>query len=419
LLRAAVRGGVGAGLAALIYQTSRVIGARGRRLRAATATAEMRRDPRPPVLYFRSFEDDKVSYFNFNSSFEEDLAAVFRDVGPVVAIARPDESLPPIGAARLRLDNDKWQEAVTGLLHRAAVVLIRPGLSPGILWEVNATIQLVPPERLLIAIPGFEEAAKKNGGREERYAAFRALANKAFPVPLPEAIGDAAFISFDANWVPRFSGTVSQPSLGYSPRRQMRAALQPFFERLGVPVRKRRWEVSPQVIAMGLILAFNQVVYNAGPDWKPFMPPGGGFSARLPGAVEETQERLSSPAGAIVMHLAQARWKGAQYMVVYADYPQSFLESRTADEILNHARDGALQNSKGRALRETPITLAGNSGRDLVVEVKTEKVLMKSRVFLVGHRLVELIVALPEDQEYPLQNSTDVQTFFDSLQLKP
>jgi hypothetical protein len=100
VLRAALRGGIGAGLAGLIYQTSRVIGARGRRMRAATAMAEMRRDPRPPVLYFRSFEDDKVSYFNFNSSFEENLAAVFRDVGPVVAIARPDESLPPIGAAR-------------------------------------------------------------------------------------------------------------------------------------------------------------------------------------------------------------------------------------------------------------------------------------------------------------------------------
>lgn len=94
----------------------RAVSTRGRQMRASTAAAEMTRDPRPPILYFRSFGGDKFSCFSLNFTFEEVLATVFHDAEPVVAIGRPDEPLPPVGAAGMQVGNDQWQAAVTSLL---------------------------------------------------------------------------------------------------------------------------------------------------------------------------------------------------------------------------------------------------------------------------------------------------------------
>jgi hypothetical protein len=210
--RAALRGGIGVGLASALYQASRAVSTRGRQMRASTAAAEMTRDPRPPILYFRSFGDDKFSYFSLNFTFEEILATVFHDAGPVVAIGRPDESLPPVGAARLQVGNDQWQAAVTSLLERAGAVIIRPGVTPGVLWEVSAAIRLVPPECLVIALPPSGGAKKSDPERHEVYARFRELSGGASKVPLPESTGKAAFLMFRADWTPELSAAVDPQS---------------------------------------------------------------------------------------------------------------------------------------------------------------------------------------------------------------
>lgn len=56
-----------------------------------------------------------------------------------------------------------------------------------------------------------------------------------------------------------------------------------------------------------------------------------------------------------------------------------------------------------------------NAGRDLVIWVPLEGVLIKLRVFLAGSRLPMAQVRLPQDEEYPDKDSTGVQAFFDSL----
>ena len=51
-------------------------------------------DPRPPILYVRSFKSDlsPVEFFSFRyGSFDEALCASFETVGPVVVIGRPKE----------------------------------------------------------------------------------------------------------------------------------------------------------------------------------------------------------------------------------------------------------------------------------------------------------------------------------------
>ena len=79
-------------------------------LRAADVIAA---DTRPPVVYLRSFQDDgrspvggvagiflKVGSWFFPIGFEQALAAIMNRVGPFVAVGRPGERLPELGANR-------------------------------------------------------------------------------------------------------------------------------------------------------------------------------------------------------------------------------------------------------------------------------------------------------------------------------
>src|SRR5262245_6770014 len=94
-----------------------VVGARGlaiaRRMHARLNLANQPADMRAPVIYLRSFHSDKrlarrplaigrvVSIY----TEEEQLVQAVREVGPVVAVGRPGERLPRLGAQRVYLED--------------------------------------------------------------------------------------------------------------------------------------------------------------------------------------------------------------------------------------------------------------------------------------------------------------------------
>src|SRR5262245_60707886 len=70
-----------------------------RRHAAVSVTPASITDDRPPVLYLRGFDDDKAAaHMRGSHTEEEHLAAVLAVVGPVVAVGRPQEALPELGA---------------------------------------------------------------------------------------------------------------------------------------------------------------------------------------------------------------------------------------------------------------------------------------------------------------------------------
>ncbi len=128
---------------------------RARRLSALAADAAIRRDPRPPVLYLRSFGDDalrmrsatlgraslvdRLSPGRFDS-FEEIIVRHLSAIGPVVAVNRPGTSLAPLGAARETIAADDWHSALDHWIERSVMVVIGapPGApSPGLVWELG------------------------------------------------------------------------------------------------------------------------------------------------------------------------------------------------------------------------------------------------------------------------------------------
>lgn len=161
-------------------------------------------DTRPPVLYLRSFSVDKLTARTGRRGAamvrteEEQLTRAFRGFGPVLAIGQPGEPLPMAGAAKLQVDGTEWQDAVLELIGKAGLVLIGAGTSPGLLWEIDQVVRLIPPERIVIFIPFGKEA----------YDHFRARTAAHFGRMLPpwaegtraSAAGIRAAIYFRPDW---------------------------------------------------------------------------------------------------------------------------------------------------------------------------------------------------------------------------
>ena len=59
-------------------------------------------------------------------------------VGPVIAIGKPGERLPQLGAARLYVDDDHWRDTIDDLMAESALVVVRAGDTPNLWWESNA-----------------------------------------------------------------------------------------------------------------------------------------------------------------------------------------------------------------------------------------------------------------------------------------
>jgi hypothetical protein len=164
----------------------RFLDRRGERYQALTAADAMRQDARPPVLYFRSFFDEprtrrirtrvgsSVNY-DYDGSEEEYLRTEILKVGPFVAVGRPGDPLPQLGANRLYVDDADWQAAVLRLMDGAAGAVIRVGPGEGLSWEIQQAVLRFPPERLVFVVPR----------DPHQYSWFKAQIDPYLPRPLP------------------------------------------------------------------------------------------------------------------------------------------------------------------------------------------------------------------------------------------
>jgi hypothetical protein len=78
----------------------------------------------------------------------------------VIAIGRPGESLPPLGAARLWVSNDEWQARVMELLGKCQRVVMIMGEiegKPGLTWEFQRLLEFGSPEKVVFVVPPVSE----------------------------------------------------------------------------------------------------------------------------------------------------------------------------------------------------------------------------------------------------------------------
>jgi hypothetical protein len=131
-------------------------------------------DPRPPVLYLRSFADDALPLPTIASArrplfelfslrgadpFEEPVAWELDSYGPVVAVGRPGGSLASLGAAREHLPHDGWRDQIAQRMRDAAVIVISPGETEGVVWELRQIVTGDHLDRTVFVFPPLAPSA--------------------------------------------------------------------------------------------------------------------------------------------------------------------------------------------------------------------------------------------------------------------
>jgi hypothetical protein len=202
-------------------------------------------DPRPPLVYLRSFDDDEGA-----AGLEYSLSDVLGDVGPFVAVGRPGDKLPPLGVTRSYQRNEDWQSYVINLVDRAALVIMLAGRTKWLAWELKQCAARLRPERLVVLVPSQRESCEE----------FQAMARDAgIPLALPpfagrdsaryEADNISGLVCFDKAWQARFSGfakafwkgashEIATSTTRANPR--IRLALKPVAEATGLAIKMPR-----------------------------------------------------------------------------------------------------------------------------------------------------------------------------------
>ncbi|MFW0874790.1 hypothetical protein [Rhodococcoides corynebacterioides] len=128
-------------------------------------------------LLLRSFSDDNLKIYAPNSSFllerfigsrltfEEHVASILRSEGPLVAIGRPGERLPRLGAARTYVPDGDWQYAVQTTAARTGAIFLIAGTSAGLAWEVGHLRDwgLLPKTMILLPPASIDESSERLG----------------------------------------------------------------------------------------------------------------------------------------------------------------------------------------------------------------------------------------------------------------
>jgi hypothetical protein len=125
----------------------------------------MASDRRRPVLLLRSFADERMSVDDAPTSgltwsqmsslarMEESIADQLRPFGPLVAIGKPGEALPQLGASRNYYADAEWQAAALELMREAVLIVVIAGVSAGLRWELEAIARAGHQSKLLVLMP--------------------------------------------------------------------------------------------------------------------------------------------------------------------------------------------------------------------------------------------------------------------------
>jgi len=152
-----------------------------------------------------------------NVNKEQNFQDASTSLGRFIAFGKPHEWLRPRGASRVYMGDD-WQLQIRPLMLQARLVIVRPGKSDSIKWEIEELRKLeVPPERIVFYLK-FRGRKKR---RQWAYQSFRDHLESKYPAKLPEELGRVRFLIFDQSWQPQFIEDKNGPT----------QLLQQFFSR--------------------------------------------------------------------------------------------------------------------------------------------------------------------------------------------
>ena len=122
---------------------------------------------KPPVLLLRSFTDDVAGippnmliprWIRRRKRLEETIGEQLTGAGPFVAIGKPGEQLPQLGASRLYVADSDWQAVVQSYIAKSELIILIAGKTHWVQWELANVIRQDRITGLLIVFPRITEA---------------------------------------------------------------------------------------------------------------------------------------------------------------------------------------------------------------------------------------------------------------------
>jgi hypothetical protein len=175
----------------------------------------MLRDARPPVLYLRSFGDDRLKLLTATlgrptlierftlrrfDAFEEVIVRHLSRLGPVIAVNQPGTKLAPLGAARETIDSADWQSVVTAWMARSImIVFVAPPseVTQGLRWELETVSANRHWNKTLIVIPPVPAE-----DLQRRWQGFLGACARLFTSPLPAEDPRALVVAYrNSRWM--------------------------------------------------------------------------------------------------------------------------------------------------------------------------------------------------------------------------
>jgi hypothetical protein len=150
---------------AIVLVAARAIWRLGTRFNLRRRDAIILKD-KPPVLLLRSFADDVAGITPSaliprllwrRKRLEETIGKELAQAGPFIAIGKPGETLPQIGAQRLYVADTEWQEVVRSYIARAEPIILIAGKTTWVQWELANIVATARTGHLLIVFPRTSE----------------------------------------------------------------------------------------------------------------------------------------------------------------------------------------------------------------------------------------------------------------------
>ena len=116
-------------------------------------------------------------------------------VGPVIAIGRPNEELPELGAARKYVTDSAWKDEVVTMLDSCRFACLLVGSSEGVLWELQTLVKYGQQKFLLVV--------RQNEEGNKSWRDFATKASKFWPSDIPKSLPDQTLaVLFCRDWEP-------------------------------------------------------------------------------------------------------------------------------------------------------------------------------------------------------------------------
>jgi hypothetical protein len=135
-------------------------------------------------------------------------------------------------------------------------------------------------------------------------------------------------------------------------------------------------------------------------EWKEHTSTEGRYTAQFPGTPQQMAQRMDTKVGNLEAKVAMLSLpdNSAFYAVAFVDYPKEALAKSKPDELLDGARNGAVEKVKGKLELEEKVTMNGFPGRELKISAPGD-LKLTARIYMVKSRLYQIIVVAPKAKE--------------------